>query len=270
MVGCGRRPHRRRAGEAVLRRQRRRAQLVDRDARPRSGPAGTTGYEQWVLNERRARGSPRLRRRRRRSRPSAPASAPTTRSNIALRHADVFPLAIGLSGNYDPTTWNAGASRATPPTSTTRWPTSRNLHGDHLDWLRGRLSLLLVVGQGAWEVDPTRRAAEHARASPPCSATRASGTSSTCGATTSRTTGRPGAPSCATTCRDSARGGRRDGAPDRSAARHRERLAGGVRGPAASGVGTVTDGHGERAHASTSSGSPSSRSTCAPSRATTS
>ena len=31
-----------------------------------------------------------------------------------------------------------------------------NLHGDHLDWLRDRLSLLLVVGQGAWEVDPTR------------------------------------------------------------------------------------------------------------------
>ena len=30
-----------------------------------------------------------------------------------------------------------------------------NLHGDHLDWLRGRLSVLLVVGQGAWETHPT-------------------------------------------------------------------------------------------------------------------
>jgi esterase/lipase superfamily enzyme len=30
-----------------------------------------------------------------------------------------------------------------------------NLHGEHLDWLRGRINLLLVVGQGAWEVDPT-------------------------------------------------------------------------------------------------------------------
>jgi esterase/lipase superfamily enzyme len=30
-----------------------------------------------------------------------------------------------------------------------------NLHGDHLDWLRSRVSVLLVVGQGAWEVDPT-------------------------------------------------------------------------------------------------------------------
>ena len=30
-----------------------------------------------------------------------------------------------------------------------------NLHGDHLDWLRGRVNLLLVVGQGAWEEHPT-------------------------------------------------------------------------------------------------------------------
>jgi esterase/lipase superfamily enzyme len=37
-----------------------------------------------------------------------------------------------------------------------------HLHGDHLDWLRGRVSLLLVVGQGAWEdstgaLESTRR-----------------------------------------------------------------------------------------------------------------
>jgi esterase/lipase superfamily enzyme len=29
------------------------------------------------------------------------------------------------------------------------------MHGDHLDWLRRQLHLVLVVGQGAWEVDPT-------------------------------------------------------------------------------------------------------------------
>ena len=34
---------------------------------------------------------------------------------------------------------SAGASAATPSTSTTRWTTSRNLHGDHLDWLRSRV-----------------------------------------------------------------------------------------------------------------------------------
>ena len=27
--------------------------------------------------------------------------------NFALKHAHVFPLAMGLSGNYDPTTWHA-------------------------------------------------------------------------------------------------------------------------------------------------------------------
>jgi len=26
-----------------------------------------------------------------------------------------------------------------------------NLHGDHLDWLRGRVNLLLIAGQGMWE-----------------------------------------------------------------------------------------------------------------------
>jgi esterase/lipase superfamily enzyme len=31
--------------------------------------------------------------------------------NLALRRADLFPLAIGLSGNYDPTTWNAWGAR---------------------------------------------------------------------------------------------------------------------------------------------------------------
>ena len=30
----------------------------------------------------------------------------TTRLNFALRQADVFPLAIGLSGNYDPSAWH--------------------------------------------------------------------------------------------------------------------------------------------------------------------
>jgi esterase/lipase superfamily enzyme len=40
-----------------------------------------------------------------------------------------------------------------------------NLHGDHLDWLRARVSLLLVCGQGQWEdttgsLSSTRRFAE--------------------------------------------------------------------------------------------------------------
>jgi esterase/lipase superfamily enzyme len=76
-------------------------------------------------------------------------------ANIALRHADVFPLALCLSGNYDPTGWNAWGD----PADTTYFHNPMayvgNLHGDHLEWLRRQVSLLLVVGQGSWEVDPT-------------------------------------------------------------------------------------------------------------------
>jgi esterase/lipase superfamily enzyme len=76
--------------------------------------------------------------------------------NLALRHADVFPLAIGLSGNYDPTTWHSWGEPGSATYFNNPMAYVPNLHGDHLDWLRSRLSLLLVVGQGAWEVQPTR------------------------------------------------------------------------------------------------------------------
>jgi esterase/lipase superfamily enzyme len=32
----------------------------------------------------------------------------------------------------------------------------RNMEGDHLEWIRSRLSIVLVVGQGPFEVSPTR------------------------------------------------------------------------------------------------------------------
>jgi esterase/lipase superfamily enzyme len=69
---------------------------------------------------------------------------------IALRHADLFPLALGLSGVYDLAGMGWGhqgeSFHFTNPMSSVR-----GLHGDHLDWLRSRLSLLLVAGQGMWE-----------------------------------------------------------------------------------------------------------------------
>jgi esterase/lipase superfamily enzyme len=53
---------------------------------------------------------------------------------LAMERADLFPLAIGLSGNYfDLHERVAGAA------------------DHHVDWLRSRLSVLLVVGQGLWE-----------------------------------------------------------------------------------------------------------------------
>lgn len=62
-------------------------------------------------------------------------------ANLCLRRADLFPLALCLSGIYD-----VGADYFNNPLDYVA-----NLHGDHLDWLRGRVSLLLVCGQGQWE-----------------------------------------------------------------------------------------------------------------------
>ena len=70
---------------------------------------------------------------------------------FALRRADLFPLAIGMSGNYDPTTWHGWGERGDATYFANPVDFVPNLNGDHLDWLRGRLSVLLVVGQGQWE-----------------------------------------------------------------------------------------------------------------------
>jgi esterase/lipase superfamily enzyme len=85
-------------------------------------------------------------------------------ANFALKRADVFPLAICLSGNYDPSTWHGWGERGEAAYFNNPLDYVAHLHGDHLDWLRGRLSLLLVCGQGMWEdttgsLEGTRRLA---------------------------------------------------------------------------------------------------------------
>lgn len=75
--------------------------------------------------------------------------------NFALKHANVFPMAIGLSGNYDPTTWHAWGEQGDATYFNNPTAYVANLEGGPLEWLRERLSVLLVVGQGAWEVSPT-------------------------------------------------------------------------------------------------------------------
>jgi esterase/lipase superfamily enzyme len=71
--------------------------------------------------------------------------------NFALKRADLFPVAIGLSGNYDPATWDAWGERGEAVYFNNPMDYVAHLHGDHLDWLRSRLSLVLVCGQGMWE-----------------------------------------------------------------------------------------------------------------------
>ena len=77
-------------------------------------------------------------------------------ANFALRRADLFPLAMCFSGNYDPTAWNAWGDRGDATYFSNPMDYVANLDGDHLAWLQDHVSLLLVVGQGAWEVHPTK------------------------------------------------------------------------------------------------------------------
>jgi esterase/lipase superfamily enzyme len=85
-------------------------------------------------------------------------------ANFALKRADLFPLAICLSGNYDPSAWNGWGERGEAAYFNNPLDYVSHLGGDHLEWLRSRLSVLLVCGQGMWEdttgaLDSTKRLA---------------------------------------------------------------------------------------------------------------
>jgi esterase/lipase superfamily enzyme len=71
--------------------------------------------------------------------------------NFAFHRADLFPQAFGMSGNYDPSAWDVWGERGDAAYFTNPTDYVAHLHGDHLDWLRSRLWILLVCGQGQWE-----------------------------------------------------------------------------------------------------------------------
>jgi len=75
---------------------------------------------------------------------------------FAFQRADVATLAMGFSGNYDPTTWNSWGDVGDATYFANPAAYVPGLHGEHLDWLRSRLSVLLVVGEGPFEVSPTQ------------------------------------------------------------------------------------------------------------------
>ena len=84
---------------------------------------------------------------------------------LASRRAELFPLALCLSGNYDPGSWRPWGERGDTVYFHSPVDHVANLHGAHLAWLRSRLSVLLVCGQGRWEdttgsLSSTRRMAE--------------------------------------------------------------------------------------------------------------
>ena len=84
-------------------------------------------FERWIL-ERSSPGSRATAAARARSSRSARAWGPTTRQTSSCARR-CLPVALCLSGNYDPRPGTPGEIRATPRTSTTRWPMSRTWTG---------------------------------------------------------------------------------------------------------------------------------------------
>ncbi|HEX5450677.1 MAG TPA: alpha/beta hydrolase-fold protein [Gaiellaceae bacterium] len=82
-------------------------------------------------------------------------------ANFALKRADLFPVAICMSGVYDVSVQGGGA-RGDAVYFNNPMDYVAHLNGEHLDWLRREASLVLVCGQGQWEdttgaLDSTRR-----------------------------------------------------------------------------------------------------------------
>ena len=75
--------------------------------------------------------------------------------SFGLTRADLFPLAICQSGSYDPSRWHAWGERGDAAYFANPTDFVPHLHGDHLEWLRSRARILLVVGEGPWETNPT-------------------------------------------------------------------------------------------------------------------
>ena len=73
-------------------------------------------------------------------------------ANFTLRRADLFPLAICLSGMYDlgRIGWGERGNATYFNNPVDYVP---HMHGDHLNWIRSRVYVVLVCGQGAWEDD---------------------------------------------------------------------------------------------------------------------
>jgi esterase/lipase superfamily enzyme len=71
-------------------------------------------------------------------------------ANVALRRADLLPLAICMSGIYDVSGIGWGEQGEAVYFNNPAAYVA-NLGGEHLDWLRSQVRLLLVVGLGMWE-----------------------------------------------------------------------------------------------------------------------
>lgn len=76
--------------------------------------------------------------------------------HTTLRRPDLAPLAIGLSGNYDVTTFSGWGQTGDATYFANPTAYVSGMHGDHLDWVRRTANVLLVVGEGPFEWHPTQ------------------------------------------------------------------------------------------------------------------
>ncbi len=70
---------------------------------------------------------------------------------LALRYPHLFPRAVGFSGNYDTWTWRSWGDRDDDTYFSNPMDFVPGSSGGHLDYLRERLRITLVVGSGSWE-----------------------------------------------------------------------------------------------------------------------
>jgi esterase/lipase superfamily enzyme len=76
--------------------------------------------------------------------------------NFGLKRPDLFPVAISLSASFDPTGWHSWGELGEATYFANPTAYVPGMGGQHLDWVRAHANILLVVGQGAFEVHPTQ------------------------------------------------------------------------------------------------------------------
>lgn len=76
--------------------------------------------------------------------------------NLGLKRPDIVKVAIGLSGSYDPTSWHGWGETGEATYFNNPHAYVAGMEGEHLDWVRRNANILLVAGQGPFEVHPTQ------------------------------------------------------------------------------------------------------------------
>lgn len=75
--------------------------------------------------------------------------------NFGLKRPDLFPVAISMSANFDPASWHGWGETGEATYFANPTAYAAGMDGAHLDWVRRHANIVLLAGQGAFEVHPT-------------------------------------------------------------------------------------------------------------------